>query len=89
MGYLHKEGFSSPELTAVYGKSAGGMAAAMFCNLWPDMVQAAVLQVGAIHRLTSGSGYKCGMLSMYNCKCTLCAILSHLYAFAYHIYHQK
>ncbi len=45
MRRLHEESYSSPQLTAVYGRSAGGMAAAMFTNLWPQMAQAAILQV--------------------------------------------
>ena len=36
---------TQPKLTALVGKSAGSLPVAMFCNLWPHKIQAALLQV--------------------------------------------
>lgn len=30
------------------GRSAGGLAVGMFCNLWPHLLQAAILQVAMV-----------------------------------------
>ena len=42
---LHRSGISKPSKTAVFGISAGGLAAAVICNEMPQLFQAAVLQV--------------------------------------------
>ena len=36
---------TKPEQTALVGRSAGALPVAMFCNLWPRKIQAALLQV--------------------------------------------
>lgn len=36
---------SEPSLTAMTGRSAGGHTVAMFYNMWPELIQAAILQV--------------------------------------------
>lgn len=43
--HLHLAGYSTPSLTALYGRSAGGVAVGMFCNDSPELVQAAILKV--------------------------------------------
>ena len=45
LSHLHSAGFSQPHRTAVWGRSAGGLPVAMLCNLWPHLLQAAVLEV--------------------------------------------
>ena len=37
--------YSSPEKTAIWGISAGAHSVAMVCNLWPELVQAVILEV--------------------------------------------
>ena len=37
--------YSSPEKTAIWGISAGALSVAMVCNLWPELVQAVILEV--------------------------------------------
>ena len=42
---LHDSGVSNPNKTALSGMSAGGLAAAVLCNIEPTLVKAAVLKV--------------------------------------------
>lgn len=44
---LHELEYSQPALTALTGSSAGGWAVAMFTNLWPHLMQAALLKVSS------------------------------------------
>ena len=43
--YLHDKGYSTPALTALYGRSAGAVAVGMVCNVSPELVQAAILKL--------------------------------------------
>ena len=43
--HLHAAGYSRPALTALWARSAGALTAAMFCNQWPQLLQAAILEV--------------------------------------------
>ena len=47
MRCLHDRGYSKPSLTALYGRSAGGFTVGTFCNVSPELVQAAILKVCA------------------------------------------
>lgn len=48
--HLHTTGLSCPALTAVWARSAGALTAAMFCNQWPQLLQAAILEVHTVLR---------------------------------------
>lgn len=63
---IHSElNVSQPELTAVVGRSAGALPVAMFCNLWPNKIQAALLQVTYLYSLTEKD------MKTYSCRCLL------------------
>ena len=49
--YLHETEYSSPDKTAVLGKSSGAMTIGNLCNRWPQLVQAAVLEVCIISKI--------------------------------------
>ncbi|KAL5503019.1 hypothetical protein EMCRGX_G009898 [Ephydatia muelleri] len=61
---LHDRSYSKPSLTALYGRSAGGFTVGMFCNVSPELVQAAILKVpfvnvtGALSDVSSYLGVK-------------------------------
>ncbi len=46
--YLHAVGYSSPSKTALFGKSSGALAVGNLCNRWPQLIQAAILEVQLI-----------------------------------------
>ncbi len=46
---LHDEGYSTPNRTAIFGKSSGGLAVGNVCNMWPHLIQAAILEVNIIN----------------------------------------
>ena len=43
--YLHDVGYSSPSKTALFGKSSGALVAGNLCNRWPQLIEAAILEV--------------------------------------------
>ena len=67
MRCLHDRGYSKPSLTALYGRSAGGFTVGTFCNVSPELVQAAILKVCA-----ACGGVLDVCVCVCACGCVLC-----------------
>ena len=83
MRYLHDSGYSTPSLTALYGRSAGGLAVGTFCNDFPEQVQAAILKV-LVCVCVCGCMCACVCVCMcvftclYMCVCVCVCVCLHL-----------
>jgi len=49
--YMHKKGYSIPEKTAIWGSSAGGLLIGRILTERPDLVKAAIAEVGLMNAL--------------------------------------
>ncbi|XP_011406687.2 PREDICTED: prolyl endopeptidase-like isoform X2 [Amphimedon queenslandica] len=58
--HLHRTGYSSPQLTALYGRSSGSLSVAGVCNIDPEITKAVILEmplVNLMDNLLNGNHY--------------------------------